>query len=117
MMFKHFDVDDSGFISRENIAKVMTKNSKPLSDEEIEKALKAHDITNDGQLSYEEFRVMMTGTDAGHQEFDKSKSDIDSEPEEFKEQKDEKKESEEEKKETIVEEVNKEEHTSTHRFE
>lgn len=47
-MFKHFDVDDSGYISRANIKKVMTKQNKVPTDEEIVAALEEHDITHDG---------------------------------------------------------------------
>ena len=48
MMFKHFDVDDSGYISRANVKKVMTKQNRVLADEEVAAALEEHDITHDG---------------------------------------------------------------------
>lgn len=48
ILFKHFDVDDSGFITKENFEEVMTKLGQDVSKEEIDRAISAHDILQDG---------------------------------------------------------------------
>ena len=58
MMFKHFDVDDTGFISKDNINKAMSKMGKEVSEEEVEAMMATHDLKKDGQLSFEEFKYM-----------------------------------------------------------
>ena len=57
-MFKHFDVDDTNFISKENIAEAMHKLGKVITPEEIEQSLKIHDVKSDGRISFEEFKIM-----------------------------------------------------------
>jgi len=44
MIFKHFDVDDTNFISRENIVKAMEKLGKEITEDEINEAIEKHDI-------------------------------------------------------------------------
>ena len=39
----------------------MRKLGKTISQQEIENALKLHDLKNDGKISFEEFKVMVTG--------------------------------------------------------
>ena len=48
MIFKHFDVDDTDYISKDNIKSAMQKLGKNISQEEIEEAIKIHDIKHDG---------------------------------------------------------------------
>ena len=56
MIFKHFDVDDTEYISKENISEAFHKMGKKISNEEIDAAIGVHDIKNDGKISFEEFR-------------------------------------------------------------
>lgn len=58
MMFKHFDVDDTDYISKDNIAEAMQKLGKTITAEEIQQSLKIHDIKQDGRISFEEFKIM-----------------------------------------------------------
>ena len=60
MIFKHFDVDDTNFISRENIVKAMEKLGKEITEDEINEAIQKHDIQQDGQISFEEFKIMFS---------------------------------------------------------
>ena len=55
-IFKHFDVDDTDYISRENILEAMVKLGKDMTEEEINEAFLMHDITHDGKMSFEEFK-------------------------------------------------------------
>lgn len=58
MMFKHFDVDDTDYISKDNIAEAMQKLGKLITAEEIDQSLKTHDVKQDGRISFEEFKIM-----------------------------------------------------------
>lgn len=55
-MFNQFDTDRSGKITKENIHNAMQKLGMevPLSD--IEDIIKTHDLTNDGMISFDEFK-------------------------------------------------------------
>ena len=58
MIFKHFDVDDTEYISKDNISEAMHKMGKNITKEEIDAAILAHDIKHDGKISFEEFKLM-----------------------------------------------------------
>jgi len=51
--FDHIDDDDSGFISKENLVKLLGENSST-----IEKLITEGDITGDGRISFEEFLIL-----------------------------------------------------------
>ena len=53
----------------------MRKLGKTISQQEIENALKLHDLKNDGKISFEEFKVMVTGKKL--EEEDNTKTDMD----------------------------------------
>ena len=57
-IFLHFDVDDTGYISKENISESMTKMGHGLTPEEIDQVLGIHDVKGDEQISFEEFKHM-----------------------------------------------------------
>lgn len=57
-IFKHFDVDDTGYISKENLKAAMVAMGEQMTDEEIDKAINRHDIAHDGRISFDEFKVM-----------------------------------------------------------
>lgn len=52
MIFKHFDVDDTDFISKENIKEAMHKLGKQITSEEIDFSIKRHDLLRDGKISF-----------------------------------------------------------------
>ena len=56
-----FDRDGNGFISPAELRHVMTNLGEALTDEEIDDMIRAADIDGDGQVNFEEFRIMMTG--------------------------------------------------------
>lgn len=58
MIFKRFDVDNTDFISKKNIADAMKKLGKTITEEEIADSLKEHDKTHNGQISFEEFKLI-----------------------------------------------------------
>ncbi len=62
-LFKHFDTDDSNTITQENIKEAFAKAGKQVSEEEMDEILKNHDIVNDGQISFDEFKVMFLGVE------------------------------------------------------
>jgi len=51
--FDHIDDDDSGFISKENLVKLLGENSP-----KIEKLIKEGDRNGDGRISFEDFLVL-----------------------------------------------------------
>lgn len=57
-VFMHFDVDDTEYISKENIRESMGKMGQELTPEEIEQALGIHDVKGDHRISFEEFKHM-----------------------------------------------------------
>lgn len=61
MLFKEFDTDDSGFITKDDLIEAFEKLGKPISIQDIDQILKAHDGSKDGKISYDEFKTMMIG--------------------------------------------------------
>ena len=75
MIFRHFDVDDTEYISRDNIVEAMKKMGKELTEKEVDEALALHDVTKDKRITFDEFRHMFFPKEAwekapkiGHQE-------------------------------------------------
>ena len=54
-----FDVDHSGRINFESIKKAFTKWGREIPDKEVIEILKWHDLDDDNEISFEEFKVMM----------------------------------------------------------
>lgn len=54
-----FDVDGNGLIDREELRKVMASLNESLSEEELDAMIKEADINGDGQISFDEFKIMM----------------------------------------------------------
>lgn len=63
LIFKEFDIDDTGFITMDSLKKAFEKLEKPLSNSDIKKILDAHDDSKDGKISFDEFKIMMLGED------------------------------------------------------
>ena len=57
--YRVFDVDGNGLIDREELRKVMASLNESLSEEELEAMIKEADTNGDGQISFEEFKIMM----------------------------------------------------------
>lgn len=57
-IFMHFDVDDTGYITKENIRDSMNKMGQALTSKEIDNALGVHDIIGDSRITFEEFKHM-----------------------------------------------------------
>ena len=55
-LFKHFDVDDTDFITPDNLKEAFAQAGKTLTDEDIAAILKEHDIVGDGKLNFDEFK-------------------------------------------------------------
>ncbi|XP_073147642.1 calcium-dependent protein kinase 29 [Henckelia pumila] len=56
--FKHFDVDNSGFITRDELRQAMEKYGMG-DDATIDEVIKDVDTNNDGRINYDEFAAMM----------------------------------------------------------
>ena len=57
--FRVFDKNGDGFIQLEELKAVMKSLGNKLTDKELDDMLKKYDADGDGQISYEEFVVMM----------------------------------------------------------
>lgn len=58
-IFNTFDVDRSGFITAQNIKDAFSKLGREISEEDIKKIFKEHDLDEDEFVSFEEFKNMM----------------------------------------------------------
>merc|ERR1711924_45384 len=58
--FAVFDKDNSGTIDASELAEVMKTLGESLTAEEIQEMIKEADIDGDGQVSFEEFKKMMS---------------------------------------------------------
>ncbi|XP_064622013.1 neo-calmodulin-like [Lineus longissimus] len=57
--FEVFDTNKDGYITTEELKKVMTDLGEPLNQEELDELLKDFDIDKDGRFNYQEFLKMM----------------------------------------------------------
>ena len=55
MIFKRFDVDNTDYISKENIIKAMKKLGKSITIEEVGETFDTHDHNRDGGINFIEF--------------------------------------------------------------
>lgn len=58
-MFKLFDANGNGTISKEELQEAMKKLGEPLSEKELNDLLTSHDKNGDGVIDYKEFIAMM----------------------------------------------------------
>lgn len=58
-VFKHFDIDNSNFITKENLKEVMARGGRKITTEALENWLNEIDLKKNGKLSFEEFYEMM----------------------------------------------------------
>ena len=68
-LFKKFDVDDSNFITKQNLIDSFQRlGKKDISEKDIDDIISTHDIQNDGQISFEEFKqIFIDDSDAVRQ--------------------------------------------------
>lgn len=59
LMFKYFDVDDSKYITSDNIKEMMARAGRKMEDKEIKDMIKDVDILGDGRVNFDEFCAMM----------------------------------------------------------
>lgn len=57
--FRMFDKDDSGFISKEEVKEALLKIRK-FTEEELNEVIGQVDENGDGEISFEEFKIIMT---------------------------------------------------------
>ena len=57
-IFKQFDTDSSGFITRDNIVAAMNKLGQHINEKELDAIMQNHDIKGDNRLSFEEFKMI-----------------------------------------------------------
>jgi len=57
--FKFFDRDNSGYITVNEIKEIFCSGNGDINNKVIEKIISEVDFDGDGQVSYEEFKVMM----------------------------------------------------------
>jgi len=63
MLFREFDTDDSGYITKENLEEAFHKLDSPLTKKQIQEIITEHDDSRDGKISFEEFSKMLLGED------------------------------------------------------
>ena len=52
-------MDNSGYITKDNLITAFSKFNKELTKDEIKEIMKEHDISKEGTISYVEFQKMM----------------------------------------------------------
>ena len=63
-LFKHFDTDNSDFITPDNIREAFHQNGRALSDVQTRKIMQDHDVMGDGRLSFGEFKAIFFEIDS-----------------------------------------------------
>jgi len=63
VLFKEFDVDNSGYITKDNLEEAFERLDKKVTKQEIKEIYEQHDHAKDGRISYDEFKIMMLGED------------------------------------------------------
>lgn len=62
-LFKKFDVDDTSYISKENLIDAFKRLGRAKSLTDVSEMISAHDIAKDGMISFEEFKRIFEGED------------------------------------------------------
>lgn len=57
--FHHFDIDNTGFITEENLSECFRREGKHLTHEELQQMLSQVQTATPGRISYEEFKNFM----------------------------------------------------------
>lgn len=80
-VFKHFDIDNSNFITIENLKEVMARSGRKVVNEVLQHWMSEINTKKDGKISFEEFYEMMRNEEMHEIKMD----DIEEEEEERKE--------------------------------
>ena len=62
-LFKHFDTDNSEYITPDNIREAFQQSGRELSELQTRKILSTHDSMGDGKLSFSEFKAIFFEND------------------------------------------------------
>ena len=76
--FKHFDIDNSGWITVTNLKEVMARAGRKIMNEVLKEWINENDKTRDGQINFEEFYEMMKDEEIQEkekEELDQNKKD------------------------------------------
>lgn len=57
-LFKHFDTDDSGTITPDNLKEAFANAGRHLSDSDLKHIMSQHDIERNNVLSFDEFKML-----------------------------------------------------------
>ena len=57
--FHHFDIDNTGFISEENLQECFRREGKHLTHEELQAMLEQVSTQTPGKITFEEFKTFM----------------------------------------------------------
>lgn len=57
--FKHFDIENKGYISKENLSQALQKSGSPVTSSELDVIMGEVDIKNWGQIDFSDFKKMM----------------------------------------------------------
>ena len=60
-IFNLFDIDNTQSISVENLVQTFSKFGRVITVEEVNETLRAHDLNQEGTISFEEFKTMIVG--------------------------------------------------------
>lgn len=55
-IFRQFDVEGDGKITKENIVEAMAKMGHTITQEELDDIMRKHDSKRDGYLTFDEFK-------------------------------------------------------------
>ena len=58
-IFKTFDVDGTGRITKDNLKLAFSKFGREISNDDISNIMKEHDLDGEGTVDMEEFKKMM----------------------------------------------------------
>ena len=69
-VFRHFDVDNTGYLTGQNIKEAMKYEGKDLEDTEINDVFNKYNTTGDGKMQFQEFKAMLEGIQEVREEDD-----------------------------------------------
>ena len=58
-LFKHFDSDNTDFITVGNLKDVLAQEGKEINEDEAEAIIEEHDTLKDGRLNFDEFKIIL----------------------------------------------------------
>ena len=58
-IFNTFDVDNTGYISRDNMKVAFSKYGREITDDDIANILRQHDLAGNDRIDFSEFKTML----------------------------------------------------------